>query len=81
MRVCDLLVGLGDIDGLGVEEAAGEQLRVHVRRWALRPPCGCGGPLWSNAQRPVKLVGPVGVRPVCAAGVAQASLALRSATL
>ena len=42
---------------LGVDDEAGEPLRVHVRQRAERPPCeDCGGPLWSNGERPVELV-------------------------
>ena len=56
-RVCELLVGLGDVEVLGVGDAAGAPLRVHVRRRAPRPACGgCGGPVWSNGERPVALV-------------------------
>ena len=56
-RVCELLVGLGDVEVLGVDGEADAPLRVHVRRRAPRPLCvGCGGPLWSNGERPVELV-------------------------
>ncbi len=56
-RMCELLVGLGDVEVLGVGDEAGGPLRVHVRRRARRPDCGgCGGPLWSNGERPVELV-------------------------
>ena len=56
-RVCELLVGLGDVEVLGVDDEAGEPLRVHIRRRAPRPDCGCcGGPLWSNGERDVELV-------------------------
>ena len=56
-RVCELLVGLGDIEVLGVEDDSGEPLRVHVRRRTLRPDCvGCGGQLWSDGERLVVLV-------------------------
>ena len=56
-RVCELLVGLGDVEVLGVEDAAGAPLGVHIRRRALRPRCGsCGGPLWSDGERLVELV-------------------------
>ena len=56
-RVCELLVGLGDVEVLGVEDEAGAPLRVHVRRRAPRPDCvGCGGRLWSDGERPVELV-------------------------
>ena len=57
MRVCELLVGLGDVEVLGVDDEAGAPLRVHVRLRSPRPACGaCGGPLWSNGERPVALV-------------------------
>ena len=56
-RVCELLVGLGDVEVLGVDGEAGGPLRVHIRRRAPRPDCGsCGGPLWGNGERPVELV-------------------------
>ena len=47
-RVCELLVGLGDVEVLGVDDDTGKPLRVHVRWRALRLPCsGCGGLLRS----------------------------------
>ena len=50
-RVCELLVGLGDVEVLGVDDEENAPLRVHIRRRALRPRCGgCGGPLWSNCE-------------------------------
>ena len=56
-RVCELLVGLGDVEVLGVDDQAGGPLRVHVRRRAPRPACeACGGPLWSDGEREVELV-------------------------
>lgn len=56
-RVCELLVGLGDVEGLGVDDEAAEPLRVHIRRRAPRPACEvCGGPLWSDGEREVALV-------------------------
>ena len=59
-------MGLGDGDVLGVGDETGAPLRVHIRRRALRPPCGvCGGLLWSNGERPVELVDlPAFGRPV-----------------
>ena len=56
-RVCELLVGLGDVEVLGVEGDADKPLRVHIRLRAPRPDCeGCGGPLWSDGKRAVDLV-------------------------
>ena len=58
MRMCELLVGLGDVEVLGVDdEGVDKPLRVHVRRRALSPRCGdCGGLLWSKGERRVVLV-------------------------
>ena len=43
-RMCELLVGLGDVEVLSVDDEGGGALRVHVRCRAARPPCGgCGG--------------------------------------
>ena len=39
IRVCELLVGLGDVSVLGVTDIAGEPVRVHVQTRAARPPC------------------------------------------
>ena len=52
-RVDGMVVGLGDVEVLGVDGAVG-LLRVHVRRRAPRPPCGtCGQSLWSDGGRRV----------------------------
>ena len=68
-RVCELLVGLGDVEVLGVDDEAGEPLRVHIRRRAAetavrglrravvvqrRAGGGVGGP--PGVRRPVRLV-------------------------
>ena len=51
-RVCELLVGLGDVEVLGVDDDVGGPLRMHVRRKALRPAYEvCGGPLLSDGER------------------------------
>ncbi len=56
-RVCELLVGLGDVEVLGVDDEVGAPLRVHIRRRAPRPGCECcGGALWSDGEREVQLV-------------------------
>ena len=64
-RVCELLVGLGDVEVLGVDDVAGGPLGVHIRCRAPRPACErCGGPLWSDGERSVELVDlPVFGRP------------------
>ena len=65
-RMCELLVGLGDVEVLSVDDEGGGPLRVHVRCRAARPPCGgCGGLLWSDGERAVVLVDlPAFGRPV-----------------
>ena len=56
-RMCELLVGLGDVEVLGVADGPGEPLGVHVRCRAARPACGgCGQRLWSDGERAVVLV-------------------------
>ena len=57
IRVCELLVGLGDVGVVGIDDEVGDPLRVHIRWRASRPDCdGCDGPLWSDAEREVELV-------------------------
>lgn len=57
MCVCELLVGLGDVEVLGGEDEAGAALRAHVRRQAPRPGCErWGGRLRSDGERAVMLV-------------------------
>lgn len=63
-RVCGLLVGLGDVVILGVDEAGGP-LPAHIRT-GHRPACGdCGRAVWSKGSAPVSRVDlPVFSRPV-----------------
>ena len=65
-RVCELMLGLGDVEVLGVSDEAGAPLRVHVRLRAPRPGCvDCGGRLWSDGDSRVELVDlPAFGRPV-----------------
>ena len=65
-RVCELLVGLGDVEIVGVDDGAEGPLRVHIRGRAPRPLCGgCGGLVWSKGERSVELVDlPAFGRPV-----------------
>ena len=64
-HICELLVGLGDVDVLGVVDEPDAPLVVHIgtRR---RPPCGgCGGVVWSKGSAAVRLVDlPAFGRPV-----------------
>ncbi|MDE0067219.1 MAG: ISL3 family transposase [Acidimicrobiaceae bacterium] len=64
--MCELLVGLGEVEVLGVDDETGEPLRVHVRSEARRPCCGgCGVLLWSKGSRAAELVDlPAFGRPV-----------------
>lgn len=63
-RVCELIVGLGDVTVLGAEDVAGGPVRVHVETRSERPSCpGCCGPVWVKDQRWVELVDPAFGRP------------------
>ena len=56
-RICELLVGLGDVEVLGVDDAPGAPSGVHIGTRASRPTCGgCGGAVWSKGSAPVALV-------------------------
>ena len=71
-----MIVGLGDVEVLGVDDApgaplgvhirSGAPLGVHIRSGAPRPACGgCGGSVWSKGAAVVKLVDlPAFGRPV-----------------
>ncbi len=55
--MCELLVGLGEVDVLSVDDDRGEPLRLSVRNRTARPSCaGCGDKLWSDGKRLVELV-------------------------
>ena len=64
-RICELLIGLVDVEVLGVDDVAGGPLALHIRTRS-RPACGgCGGAVWSKGAAVVKLVGlPAFGRPV-----------------
>ncbi len=64
-RICELIVGLGDVEVLGVEDAPAGPLELHVRTKG-RPVCGgCGGAVWSKGTSAVRLVDlPAFGRPV-----------------
>ena len=60
-RVCELLVGLGDVEVLGVDDEVGAPPRVHIRRRASRPDCGgCGQPDEPVAGHGGQVVAPLG---------------------
>ena len=55
-RICELIVGLGDVKVLGVDDAPGGPVALHIRTRA-RPVCGgCGGAVWSKGASAVGLV-------------------------
>ena len=66
-RMCELLVGLGEVDLVGVDDRGwDEPLVVVIRSRRPRPVCeGCGGRVWSKGYRSVVLVDlPAFGRPV-----------------
>ena len=51
-RMCEVLVGLGEVDLVGIEELSGDRLRVTIRSRGSRPVCGqCGGRVWSKGDQ------------------------------
>ena len=66
-RMCELLVGLGDVDLVGINDSGEEApLEVVIGSRKARPLCvACGGPVWSKGERTVVLVDlPAFGRPV-----------------
>ena len=65
-RICELLVGLGEVEVFGVDNEPDGPLGLHVRT-RRRPSCGCcGGAVWSKGSALVQLVDlPAFGRPVC----------------
>ena len=66
-RMCELLVGLGDVELVGIDESGeGTPLGVVIRSGKARPMCeACGGPVWSKGYRTAVLVDlPAFGRPV-----------------
>ena len=57
-RICELLVGLGDVELVGIDDVGeGEPLVVVIRSGRGRPVCeGCGGRVWSEGYRTAVLV-------------------------
>ena len=65
--MCEKLVGLGDVDLVGINDSGeGAPLGVVIRSRKPRPLCeACGGPVWSKGHRTVVLVDlPAFGRPV-----------------
>ena len=57
IRVCELLVGLPDVNVLGVDDDRGEPLRVHIETRTVRPGCPrCDGVVWRKDHDEVELV-------------------------
>ena len=75
-RMCELLVGLGDVELVGIDESGeGTPLEVVIRSRKHRPLCeSCGGSVWSKGHRTVVLVDLPGVRPSGSSGVAETPL-------
>lgn len=65
-RMYEVLVGLGRVDLVGIEELTGGRLEVTIRSRGVRSRCeGCGGGEWSKGDRLVGLVDlPAFGRPV-----------------
>ena len=66
-RMCELLVGLGEVVLVGINDSGeGAPLGVVIRFRRPRPSCGaCGGSVWSKGYRSVVLVDlPAFGRPV-----------------
>ena len=56
-RIAEILVGLSDINLIGVEENVKGPLRIHIESRGLRPLCpSCGGRVHQNGLRIVELV-------------------------
>ena len=50
-RICELIVGLGEMEVLGIDDASGGPLAMHIRSRS-RPVCGgCGRAVWSKGAR------------------------------
>ncbi len=66
IRVCELLVGLPEVDVLGVDDDTDGPLRIHVEARGERPTCPCcGGVVWRKDRNRVVLVDlPAFGRPV-----------------
>ena len=74
-RICELIVGLGDVEFLGVNDEPCGPLALHIRK-RERPACGgCGAPVWSKGTSP-GIGGSGDLRAPRAPHVVQVALAL-----
>ena len=75
-RMCELLVGLGEVDLVGINDSGeGAPLGVVIGSRKPRPLCvACGGPVWSKGYRTCSFGGSTGVRPSGSAAVAETSV-------
>ncbi len=75
-RMCEKLVGLGDVDVVEIDDSGkDEPLVVVIRSRKPRPTCeACGGSVWSKGYRPVVLGGSSGVRPAGSVAVAETAV-------
>ena len=55
-RICELIVDLGDVEILGVDDAPGGPLALHIRTRARQVCGGCGEAVWSKGNSPAGLV-------------------------
>ena len=51
-RICELIVGLGDVELFGVKDGPCGPLALHIRKRARRACGGCGAPVWSKGASP-----------------------------
>ena len=75
-RMCEKLVGLGEVDLVGINDSGeGAPLGVVIGSRKARPLCvACGGPVWSKGYRNGGVGGFTGVRPSGSAAVAETPL-------
>ena len=75
-RMCEKLVGLGEVDLVGINDPGEDApLEVVIGSRKARPLCvACGGSVWSKGYRSVVLVDLPAFGRACAAAVAETAL-------
>ena len=75
-RMCEKLVGLGEVDLVGINDSGeGAPLGVVIGSRKARPVCvACGGSVWSKGYRTCGVGGFTGVRSAGSAAVAETSV-------